>query len=282
MIYQTARSDALFRAKDFIAMMYAALLGFALLPRVDASGGILMDLGTEDELRGTIRFAVDLDVVSGELPWGGRAWRFSVAAEAQSFVRDNREDESKWRISPDQIHYPVMGAFRFEIAEFAENAVLELGVFAAHQSNHDIDVSDANLTRETLAYELYGVEALQSFDRGFGRLYAAVHIDRGTRLDQHLQDPFDFGYFALGFVGSYAIWRGLYAAVDLFCVCHRPDDNEPKAWDLDGTLDLGWRFDGLDGFAKIFLRGARDEAYRYVGDEPVMWLLAGFELGRGR
>ncbi len=265
-------------------MFYAVLISFALLPRVDASGEIALDLGTEDDLRGTIQFAVDLDLFAGNsLFLTHRPWRFSIAAQAQSFVRENRrKEESAWRISPDQIHYPVMGAFRFEIADLDENRPLELGIFAAHQSNHDIDSKDAFLAHETLSYELYGLEALQTLHRGFGRLFAALHIDRGTRLDQHLQDPFDFGYFALGFEGSYTIWRGFYAALDLFCLRHRADENWPRNWDLDGTFDLGWRFNGTDGFAKLFLRGAREEAYQYVGDEPVLWLLAGVELGRGR
>ncbi len=250
--------------------MSAILWGLLLLPRFDAGAEVSHDVGTNADLRGHIAFGVDLDAVSGH------RWRLSVLAKAQNYVRDNRSDETSVRISPSQVHFPVMAALRFEA--WPE---LELGFFVRHQSNHDIDETDAARVHETVSYELYGFEAIHRHTRAF----AACYIDRGTRLSGKAQTaPFDYGLWSAGLQSQIDLWRNLYSRVDFRLTGHQKDENREgslnfRRLDLDAQLEFGWRFEGIAANWRLFLRGWRIEAYRYLGDSPQHLLTLGLGVG---
>lgn len=241
------------------------LAAWVWVPRVDAMGEVAYDLGADDGLRATIRLGLEVDVVAGA------DWQLGVFTEARTFVRHNdRRRETLWRISPEQVHYPVGARLRFDLGEG-----YGWGLVAFHQSNHDVDSTDEQLAFETLAYEIYGAE----WTTPWLRLWGGLVYDRGTRLDGTRQSlPFDRSLGAVIVEGEHAIWRSLYGAGRLHVTAHLDGDHAPAYVDLDGWLDVGWRHVGTGGTWRAFLRGQRIENYRYLGDTPRYLIAVGTAL----
>lgn len=247
-------------------LVSVVLAAWVWLPRVDAMGEVAYDLAVDERLRATIRLELEIGVVAGA------DWRLEVFTEARSFIRENdRRFETLFRISPEQIHYPVGARLRFDLGDGHG-----WGLVAFHQSNHDIDSSDVTFARETLAYEIYGAEWLSPWVHVWGGLF----YDRGTRLDGTRQGlPFD--YFLAGVIAESEVdvWGPWYAGGRLGVVAHRNGGHVPAHVDLDGWLDAGWRLDGPGGAVRVFARFQRIENYRFLGDAPRHLLLIGTALG---
>jgi hypothetical protein len=245
----------------------APILALSLLPKVDASAeiGHFVGLG---RLRGTIRLAIDVEVVRGE------TFAISIFTEAQSFVRRNEGTESPVRISPQQMWYPVGARLRWD-----RPGGESWGFFAFHQSNHDIDTDDAQLNQETVSFEVYGAEYLWPHLRLMGGLY----YDRGTRLSGRPQTlPFDYYVAGLGVRGELPLGPRWYLAGALNPVFHRNGDHAIPYLNLPGNVDVGLRFsDGPEaggGQLRVFVRGQRVEDYQHLGDRPEHLLLLGVGL----
>ncbi len=234
------------------------LSSLVLVPHVVAGAEVAHDLGLDPHVRGTVSVDVDVQVVAGE------GWHADVHLGARSFIRSNDPlTETLWRVSPEQVHYPVAGRLRIELEEGRE-----LGLFVRHQSNHDVDSRDERLARETIAWEQYGVEWV-----GPGlRLVAALVVDRGTTLQGVWQSPFD-----RSFAGGTAEWvqpllGPWYTAGTLDLVVHRDGGHSPPWLDVAGHLDTGVTLPGRSGDLRLFLRLQRVESYRHL-DEPARTLL---------
>lgn len=248
------------------AMLPILLAAWVWVPRVDAMGEVGYDLATDDGLRASIRLGLEVALVEGA------DWQLQIFTEARTFVRENdRRHETLFRISPEQIHYPVGARLRFDLGDG-----FGWGLVAFHQSNHDVDSTDERLARETLAYEIYGAE----WSSPWGRLWGGLFYDRGTRLDGTRQSlPFDYYLGGLIAESERPVWGPLYAGGRLALVAHRNADHAPAHLDLDGWLDAGWRLDGPGGVWRVFARFQRIENYRYLGDTPRHLLLLGTALG---
>lgn len=244
--------------------MHALLLALSLLPQVQADAEVAHYPGL-GPLRGTIRVGVDLQVVRGD------GWHFDIWTAARSFVRKNRENESPVRISPLQIWYPVGARFRFDLG-----GDREWGVFAFHQSNHDIDSADAQQARETVAYEVYGAEYWQPHLHVHGGLY----YDRGTRLSGRPQTlPFDYYLAGATVEGDWPITPRWYTAGQLTLIGHLNEAHAPAHLNVAGHLDVGAWWQGDGGVIRTFLRAQRVEDYQRLGDDPVHMLLIGVGIG---
>lgn len=244
--------------------MLAPILGLVLIPRVDAGAEITHDLGL-DALRATIELELDLGVFAGD------GWRVDAFTSVRTYVRGNREDESPVRISPQQVHFPVGARVRWRIDDESE-----WGLFAFHQSNHDVDTDDPVLNNETLAYEIYGADWVWRWLYVGGGLY----YDRGTTLED-VPQTLPFQYYLLGAtvaadVPILDIW---YAAGEVTLIGHRNGDHQVPYLNIDGHLDSGVRFTGEAGSIRVFLRFERIEDYRHLGDTPRHLLSLGTGLG---
>ncbi|MEZ4474105.1 MAG: hypothetical protein R3F60_25620 [bacterium] len=246
--------------------MLPLLLSLTLLPRLDAGAEVAHDFGLSP-LRGTIDLGVDVEVVRAP------TWHLDVFFNVRSFVRYNQPPESPVRISPQQVHYPVGLRVRWPLP--GDQA---WGVFAFHQSNHDIDTTDAVLNRETVAYEVYGAEWIRPHLHVHGGLY----WDRGTRLSGKAQDrPFDYLLGGVTVAADHDVFAPGYVAGKLTLIGHRDADHAPAYLDVDGQLDVGARWRGPGGTLRIFLRAQRVENYRWLGDEPRHLILLGTGMGHG-
>ena len=244
--------------------MLTPLLALSLLPRVDAAAeiGHFVGLG---RLRGTIRLSLDLEVVRGE------TFAVSIYTDALSFVRRNEGIESPVRISPQQIWYPVGARIRWDLP--GDRA---WGLFAFHQSNHDVDTDDARLNNETVSFEVYGAEYVMPRLR----LWAGLYYDRGTRLDGRPQTlPFDYYLGGLSAAGELPLGPRWYLAGALNPVFHRNGSHQIPHLNLPGQLEAGLRFAGEGGMLRVFVRGQRVEDYQHLGDTPEHLLLLGLGLG---
>lgn len=251
------------------AIVLAAL---AWMPRVDAAGEVAYEVGLDTHLRATIRLMLDLDVVAGE------GWQVSIFHETRSFVRSNdRRYETLFRISPEQIHYPVGARLRFDLEPGHA-----WGLLAFHQSNHDVDSFDELQARETVAYELYGAEYVAPL----GHVWGGLLYDRGTRRaadgsDRLVRQSLPFDHYLAGLIaeGARDVWRSAYVGGRLAVFAHLGDEHDPPYLNLDGWLDAGWRVEGAGGAWRFFARFQRIEDYRQLGDTPRHLLLVGTALG---
>lgn len=237
------------------------LAALVWLPRTTAGAEAAHDLGLDGDLRGTITLAVDLQLVRGA------GWRLDIFTQARTVVRENTSTETKVRISPQHIAYPVGARLRFPLEGAAE-----WGLFAYHQSEHDIDTDDARLNDETVSFEVYGAEYVLPRLRVGGGLY----YDRGSRLDGSRQKlPFDY-YLLGGTVSGWLPFFGpTYGAGSLTAIALL---EEPWVH-VAGHVDAGWRLEGDAGEWRAFLRFQRISDYRYLGDSPRHLLLIGTSLG---
>lgn len=250
-------------------MIPTLLAALVWLPRVDAAGEVAYDLGLDDHLRATIRLMLDLDVVAGE------GWALSIWHETRSFVRSNdRRYETLFRISPEQIHYPVGARLRFDLGDG-----FGWGLVAFHQSNHDVDSFDELQARETVAFELYGAE----WSSPWGHVWGGLLYDRGTKaVDGKLaRQGWPFDYYLAGVIAEAErdVWRQAYVGGRLALFAHLGEEHDPPHLNIDGWLDAGWRVDGAAGAWRFFARFQRIEDYQHLGDAPRHLLLLGTALG---
>jgi len=254
------------------AILLAALVW---MPRVDAAGEVAYEVGLDEQMRATIRLTLDLDVVAGE------AWRLGIFHETRTFVRSNdRRFETLFRISPEQIHYPVGARLRFDLDAPGHG----WGLVIFHQSNHDVDSFDALQARETVAYELYGAE----YFTPWGHLWGGLLYDRGTRTEPDgaggerlFRQGLPFDYYLAGLIAEAEadVWRSAYVGGRLAAFGHLGDDHAPPHLNLDGWLDAGWRVEGPGGAWRFFARFQRIEDYQYLGDDARHLLMLGTALG---
>ena len=250
-------------------MVIAWLAPRVWVPALDAGGEFGFDLGLDADLRGVIAVGLDLQLVAGGGP--NERWHLDVYTRAETTVRSNRADESPVRISPEHIGYPVGARLRFELAPDRE-----WGPFIFHRSEHDIDLDEASLNRETLAYETYGVDLRLRSEERRGRVALAMVYDRGTRLDGTRQKrPFEYSFGALEAGGTTGLWGPSYASGWIFAL-----GRVASPWaDISGHLEVGARKRGIEGDARLFLRLARFANYQHLEDPARHLLLLGIGLG---
>ena len=240
-------------------LLLAALVWF---PQFGGHVEVGHDVGLSEDLRGVIDLRLDISLVQG------KTWRLDVDAGALSYVRENRKNETGFRISPEQIHSPVGLTLRLGRAKTAHTWAL----VARHQSNHDIDTSDPVLNRETISFEVYGVRLLGPAYR----VEAGVYYDRGTRLDETQQNwPFNYFLAGLSAQGEWSPQNSWYVAGSFEFIAHRNAGTDLPYIDLGGHLDLGWQLIGHQGRGRGFLRYARVNNYQYLGDTPRHLLMLG-------
>jgi hypothetical protein len=236
-------------------VLVTLLAGLTLLPRVDARAEAAQELGLESRLRGEVQVAFDAVAVAGD------AWRLSIFTGVRTWIRPNDDDEGPVRISPRQVHYPVGARLRF-----GPEDGWSWGLFARHQSNHDADVPDAVLDRETVSYEVYGAEIA----RPGLRLAAGLYYDRGTTRELKPQRlPFDDYLGGVQAEASHAFGDHLYAEGALELIALRDAHHEPPHLDVNARADAGLFWQGGAAGLRLFLRFERLEDYRWLGDDPV-------------
>lgn len=249
------------------ALTGALLAPLIVLPRIAGHGEAAHTVGLTDGVRGVVAAGIEAEVVRAP------GWSLEVFTTFVAWVRPNRDNEGPVRISPRQIRFPVGARLMWPLGDEYAWSLL-----AFHQSNHDIDTNDEALNRETIAYEIYGVE-------WWGpqvRLMAGLYYDRGTRLDgSHQTLPFDY---YLGGAQAEA-WQPIgawgYGAGALELIGHLNEDHDPAHLNVNLTLEGGVRLEGEQGEARFFLRGVRLEDYRFLGDDPRHMLLIGVTLDCG-
>ena len=226
------------------------------------------DVGVNHAVRGTIALKVQSTAIEQT------AWTVDLMVSMESIVRENRRNETAFRISPEHINYPVAIRWR----QKQPDSAYDWAVIARHQSNHDIDVIDASLVRETISYEVYGVQWL--FDAH--AIEFGVYYDRGTRLNGRKQYwPFDYFLAGARIQGRLDVSEGAYLAYDTEWVAHRNSSTELPHLDISGHVDLGWSLPGQRGQMNAFLRTARLTNYQFLGDTPEHAVMLGMEIWGG-
>jgi hypothetical protein len=242
------------------------LASLVLLPRAGGHVEAGHDLGLEPDLRGRVFAQLRPTVVAGA------SWRLDLEVGLETWFRENGPTETRVRLSPHQIRYPVSAHLRFPVEGSRTSA---WGVFAFHQSNHDVDVTDARLNTETLAYEIYGAEYLGAGWRAFGGMV----YDRGTTLTFRRQSwPFDHTFATVGATARHGVWRAVDVGGALTLAVHRDGGTEIPHLRLDAAVDVGATFRGPAGGLRPFLRWQRLEDYQYLSDAPRQVLMLGLEI----
>lgn len=207
----------------------------------------------------------------------GDCCALDIHAAIRAYIRSNNDTEGVMRISPQQVHFPVGARLRFPVERD-----LEWGLFAFHQSNHDVDESDALQNAETVAYEIYGADLAAP---GW-RVAAGIYYDRGTRIES--EDPpridrqtLPFDYYLAGVQGEWAqpLHDPLYGAGRLELVGHLGGDHSPPHLNIAGEAEVGVFFAGDAGAWRVFLRFERVEDYQKLEDDPRHMALLGVGLG---
>jgi hypothetical protein len=250
-------------------LVHALAAAAALLPRAAGHVEAAHDLGLNRDLRGRVFLQVAPTVVEGA------AWRLDLEIGLETWFRENGPQETRVRLSPHQIRYPVSAHLRFPL----HGGRSAWGVFAFHQSNHDVDVTDARLNTETLAYEIYGAEYLgERF-----RLSGGLVYDRGTTLAFERQSwPFEHTFATVRGEGRWPVWRWIDAGAALTLAVHRDGGTPVPHLRIDAAVDAGATFPGAAGGIRPFLRWQRFEDYQYLGDAPRAVLMLGLEIATGR
>lgn len=249
--------------------LWAALTALRILPTADARAEAGHDLGLDDHLRGRVLVEVSPVVLAGEGCW------FRINTAVETWFRSNRGNESPVRLSPEQIRYPVSGHLRFGIEG---SPAWSWGLFAAHQSNHDVDVTDERLVVETVSHEIYGAELLEREGQDL-HLWAGLVYDRGTTLAWHRQSwPFEHGIAGLHADGRLPLADWMDAGADVTAVVHRSAASQIPHLRLDAAVELSTPFPGAAGVVRPFLRLARVEDYQHLLDTPRTVALLGLSV----
>lgn len=246
-------------------MLAPAFTALTLLPDATASVEAAHDLGLEETLRGRV-FAQVAPTL-----FRGADWGVSIEVGLETWFRENDPlTESPVRLSPHQIRYPVAAHLRFDLP-----GRQVWGVFALHQSNHDVDVTDERLNRETLSFEVYGAEW-----RGPDfALWGGMIYDRGTTLAMRRQSwPFDYSFATLHGDARQSLWGPVDASAALTLAFHRNGDTQLPHVRVDASADVGATFTGDAGALRPFLRWTRLEDYQHLGDAPRQVLMLGLAI----
>jgi hypothetical protein len=242
-----------------------AAAALVLLPRAGGHVEAGHDLGLEPDLRGRVFAQLSPTIVAGS------TWRLDLEVGLETWFRENARHETRVRLSPQQIRYPVSAHVRFPL----DGGRAAWGLFAFHQSNHDVDVTDARLNTETLAYEIYGAEYLGKRWRAF----AGLVYDRGTTLALERQNwPFEYTFATMGTTVRHPVWRVVDAGGSVVLAFHRDGGTQIPHLRLDGAVDVGATFTGSAGALRPFLRWQRFEDYQHLGDAPRQVLMLGLEI----
>ena len=213
-----------------MGVLLAALIWF---PGFDARLAAAHDLGVEEHLRGAIELNIDIKLLRDP------RWRLDLFSGIETFVRSNRRQEGLVRISPEQLRFPVGIRMRFPL-----EGTREWGLFARHQSNHDIDSIDAALAKETISYEVYGVD----WKTTEFKAEAGVYYDRGTRLSgKHQVWPFDYYLGGIGLSLNKSLSPRFYMTARTLFVAHRNAHHDIPYTNVDGHIEAGYQVFGLRG-----------------------------------
>ncbi|MEE2787457.1 MAG: hypothetical protein VX589_08970 [Myxococcota bacterium] len=241
------------------------LCAIVWLPHVHGSGEVTHDLGLDTALRGTLALDIDLGIAQTT------RWQWSIFTSVRTIVRENTQQETFFRISPEQVHYPVGTRVRWRL-----NQSTSWGLVAFHQSNHDVDTTDADLNTETISYEVYGAE----YQSGRQVIRAGVYYDRGTRLDKTLQNwPFNYYLAGIEYTGRWPITPWLYLAGRAEFIGHRNANTPMPHITMNGHGDLGVVVRGNAADTRFFLRIARLTDYPYLGAPAHQLLSLGVRIG---
>ncbi|MEE2756749.1 MAG: hypothetical protein VYA30_08800 [Myxococcota bacterium] len=243
-------------------IILAALIWF---PDFSGAASVAHDLGGDKQLRGQFSLSTELGLVEGS------NWHLGVFIDHLTYVRSNRRDETPFRISPEQIHFPVGARLSFPLDKGSRT----WGLLVKHQSNHDIDTTDQSLARETLAYEYYAVFLrLKRTDFDVG-----VYYDRGTRLSGRQQVwPFDYLLAGANLSVEWPWSRTISSQMRLRLNMHRNESTVIPYLDFGHALDLGWRFSGIRAASRLFLSMNRVNNYQFLGDQPRNLILLGLDI----
>ena len=234
-------------------------------PHLSGTVEIGQDLGLDDALRGTI--TLQLETVAIQQP----SWQLEVYIRHDTFIRSNRANETPFRISPEQIYYPLGVRIKMPIPKTSRS----WAVFARHQSNHDIDSNDAELNRETISFETYGAQLITPKSL----VELSLYYDRGTRVDGR-QQVWPLDYFLAGgrYGAEIALTHRVYASTRLEFVGHTNEGTQIPNLDISGYGELGFQTVGRTGRNRFFLRAQRINNYRFLGDTPRHLLLLGLGI----
>ena len=230
------------------------LLSLIWLPYFDGQGEFSHDTGLHDGLRGHIALELEFGIFET------RTWRMNGFTSAESVVRDNTRRETFFRISPEQIHYPVGLRARWVL-----DSKSEWGLVVFHQSNHDIDTNDVALNRETISFEVYGVE----WARRDILVQLGLYYDRGTRLDGTLQNwPFNYYLAGTTMAGEWPLGNRWFGGGQITVIAHRNKSTPIPHTTIGGHVEGGLRLTGDTGMLRVFLRCTRLTDYPFLGAPP--------------
>ena len=240
------------------------LLALTWLPHFGGSAQFSHDLNTNDDLRGDISLNVNFGIARTE------SWRMNGFTSVRSMIRDNNRRETVFRISPQQVHYPVGLRLRWRLTDNSE-----WGLIAYHQSNHDVDTSDADLNRETISFEIYGFE----WANRSTMVRLGLYYDRGTRLDGTLQNwPFNYYLAGATVCGEWPIIGDWFIGGRLTGIGHLNNQTPIPYLTVGGHAEVGIRFLGARGEFRILSRVTRLTDYPYLGATPQHILALGLDI----
>ncbi|MBV71185.1 MAG: hypothetical protein CMH52_07515 [Myxococcales bacterium] len=245
--------------------MYVILAALIWFPDFSGTASVAHDLGLDEQLRGRFSLSSQIGIVQEP------TWHLGVFVDHLTYVRSNRRNETPFRISPEQIHFPVGAKLSFPM----DTETGRWGLLVKHQSNHDIDSSDQSLARETLAYEYYAL----FFELNRTNVDVGVYYDRGTRLSGRQQVwPFDYLLAGANLFVEWPWTSTISSQIRLKLNVHRNENTAVSYFDFGHALDLGWRFSGVRASSRLFLSMNRVNNYQFLGDQPRNLLLLGLAI----
>ena len=140
-----------------------------------------------------------------------------------------------------------------------------MGLVVFHQSNHDIDTNDVALNRETISFEVYGVE----WARRDILVQLGLYYDRGTRLDGTLQNwPFNYYLAGTTMAGEWPLGNRWFGGGQITVIAHRNKSTPIPHTTIGGHVEGGLRLTGDTGILRVFLRYTRLTDYPFLGASP--------------
>ena len=245
--------------------MFVVLAALIWFPDFSGSASVAHELGMDARLRG--QFSLSAQIGIAQKP----QWHLGIFIDQLTYVRPNRGYETAFRISPEQIHFPVGATLSFPM----EHHHHTWGLLVMHQSNHDVDSIDAALARETLSFEYYAVfidlEKIK-FDVG-------VYYDRGTRLSGRKQIwPFDYLLAGTNLFFEWLWTKNASSRVQLQVVAHRNPRTSIPFVDVGHAIDVGWQWVGKRANSRFSMSYERINNYQFLGDQPLNIVLLGLTI----